>query len=210
MNGRFWSTIGLSLTLLVGGSLEAVAQSFNSAIVGSVTDQTGGVIAGAGLSLTSTQTAAVSSFTTGADGLYRFGNLARGTYDLKVSAQGFRDFLQSGISLNINETVTVNVKMEVGVAVQQVEVTAEASPLNFTDSTVKQSINTDIIAELPLPVQGNTRSVANFVVLMPGVSTPSGNPFDVRINGGQQMGDEAVLDGVTMQQGLMSQSGMVS
>jgi hypothetical protein len=210
MNGRFWSTLMLSLTFLVAGSLEATAQSFNSAIVGSVTDQTGAVIAGAELSLTSAQTAAVSSFTTGVDGLYRFGNLARGTFDLKVSVKGFRDFLQTGISLNINETVTVNVKMEVGVAVEQVEVTAEASPLNFTDSTVKQSINTDIIAELPLPVQGNTRSVANFVVLMPGVSTPSGNPFDVRINGGQQMGDEAVLDGVTMQQGLMSQSGMVS
>src|SRR5262245_21092662 len=120
MNGRFWSTLMLSLTFLVAGSLEAIAQSFNSAIVGSVTDQTGAVIAGAELSLTSAQTAAVSSFTTGVDGLYRFGNLARGTYDLKVSVKGFRDFLQTGISLNINETVTVNIKMEVGVAVEQV------------------------------------------------------------------------------------------
>jgi len=191
-------------------SLVANAQSFNSAVVGSVTDQTGGSIMGAELALTSAETGAVSKFTTAEDGLYRFGNLGRGTYDLKVSAKGFRDFLQAGIGLNINETVTLNVKMELGAAVERIEVRAEASPLNFSDSTIKQSINTDAIAELPLVVQGNTRSAANFVVLMPGVSTASGNPFDVRINGGQQMGDEAVLDGVTMQQGLMSQSGMVS
>jgi hypothetical protein len=186
------------------------SQSFNSAITGSVTDQTGGSISNAELSLTSVQTAAVSNFTTGSDGLYRFGNLARGAYDLRVSAKGFRDFLQTGIDLNINDVVTINVRMELGAAVERVEVTAEASPLNFSDSTIKQSINTDALADLPLVVQGNTRSAANFVVLMPGVSSASGNPFDVRINGGQQMGDEAVLDGVTMQQGLMSQSGMVS
>jgi hypothetical protein len=195
---------------LTGSAFVLNAQSFNSAIVGSITDQTGRSIAGAELTLTSVQTATVANFSTGADGQYRFGNLARGAYDLKVSAKGFRDFLQTGVGLNINETVTLNITMEVGAAVERVEVRAEASPLNFSDSTLKQSVNTDAIADLPLVVQGNTRSAANFVVLMPGVSTAGGNPFDVRINGGQQMGDEAVLDGVTMQQGLMSQSGMVS
>ena len=46
---------------------------------------------------------------------------------------------------------------------------------------------------------------------MPGVSTGGdGNAFDARINGGMQSGDEAVVDGVSMQQGFMSQSGMVS
>ena len=46
---------------------------------------------------------------------------------------------------------------------------------------------------------------------MPGVSTGGGNnAFDARINGGLQSGDEASLDGVSMQQGFMSQGGMVS
>ena len=46
---------------------------------------------------------------------------------------------------------------------------------------------------------------------MPGVSTGGGsNAFDARINGGLQSGDEATVDGVSMQQGFMSQGGMVS
>ena len=50
-----------------------------------------------------------------------------------------------------------------------------------------------------------------FVMLMPGVSTGgTANAFDARINGGMQAGDEAVLDGASMQQGTLSQSGMVS
>ena len=46
---------------------------------------------------------------------------------------------------------------------------------------------------------------------MPGVSTGGrANAFDARINGGMQSGDEAVVDGASMQQGFMSQSGMIS
>ena len=55
------------------------------------------------------------------------------------------------------------------------------------------------------------RAAAAFATLMPGVSTGGGNnAFDARINGGLQSGDEASLDGVSMQQGFMSQGGMVS
>ena len=55
------------------------------------------------------------------------------------------------------------------------------------------------------------RAAAGFAILMPGVSTGGGsNAFDARINGGLQSGDEATVDGVSMQQGFMSQGGMVS
>jgi hypothetical protein len=55
------------------------------------------------------------------------------------------------------------------------------------------------------------RAAVSFATLMPGVSTAGGNnAFDARINGGLQSGDEASLDGVSMQEGFMSQSGMVS
>ncbi len=55
------------------------------------------------------------------------------------------------------------------------------------------------------------RAAAGFAILMPGVSTGgAANAFDARINGGLQSGDEATVDGVSMQQGFMSQGGMVS
>jgi len=53
-----------------------------------------------------------------------------------------------------------------------------------------------VIADLPLIVSGNQRSAASFIILLPGVNTGGGaDPFDSRINGGMQGGDEAVLDG---------------
>ncbi len=62
-----------------------------------------------------------------------------------------------------------------------------------------------------LTVEGKPRSSAGLAVLLPGISTGSSNQaFQARINGGQESGDEALLDGATMQEGFMSQSGMVS
>ena len=186
------------------------AQSFNASISGAVTDPSGAVVPYAELTLTAIGTEAVMHFATGPDGLYRFGNLQTGPYELRASAKGFREFVQRGIAVNINETVRVDVKLELGPAQQTVEVTANASPLNFENAEVKQAITPQTIQDLPLLVAGARRSAASFVILMPGVTTGGGNaPFDARINGGLQSGDEAVLDGVTMQDGLDSQSGLV-
>src|SRR5205814_10264993 len=65
--------------------------------------------------------------------------------------------------------------------------------------------------ELLLLLTGGPRAAASFASLMPGVSTGGGaNAFDARMNGGLQSGDEATVDGVSMQQSFMSQGGMVS
>ncbi len=189
----------------------ALAQSFNATISGTVTDPTGAVVPNVELRLTAVATGAVAKFTTGPDGLYSFPNLQQGVYELKVSAKGFREYLQKGIAVNLNESVRVDVKLELGTAVQTVEVTANASPLNFETAEIKQAITPAQIEALPLLAAGAKRSASSFVILMPGVNTGGGNaPFNARINGGLQSGDEAVLDGVTLQEGLLNQSGMVA
>lgn len=209
---RRFSTFGLFLSLLVFLAPALLrAQSFNASINGTVTDPSGAVIPNVELTLTAVATGATAKVTTGADGLYRFPNLSAGAYELKASAQGFRDFIQRGIALSINESVRVDVRLELGTAVQTVEVTANASPLNFESAELKQAITPQTLRELPLIVGGAVRSAASFAILMPGVTTGgAGNPFDARVNGGMQSGDEAVLDGVTLQQGLKTVSGMVS
>lgn len=66
--------------------------------------------------------------------------------------------------------------------------------------------------QLPLLVAGGTsRNAVQFISFLPGVNTgTSPQAFNASINGGLKMGDEAVMDGVSMQEGTMSQSGMVS
>jgi len=187
------------------------AQSMNASIGGTVMDPTGAAVPNVQLSLTAVATGAVSRTTSGPDGLYSFPNLPPGVYELKASAQGFRDFVQRGIELTVRATMRLDVSLTLGTAVQTVEVTANASPLNFDNAERKEGITPETVQELPLLVSGGPRSSASFAILMPGVSTGgTANPFDSRINGGLQSGDEAIMDGVSMQQGFMSQTGMVS
>ena len=201
----------LSVFLLALLPVLAWAQAFNATITGTVMDPSGAAVPNVELTLTSAATSAVAKSTSGPDGLFRFPNLQHGAYELKASAKGFRDFVQRGIAVNINETVRVDVKLELGTAVQTVEVLANVSPLNFENAEVKGVMTPQTIQDLPLIVGGNQRAAATFIILMPGVSTGSGdNPFNARINGGLQSGDEAVLDGITTQQGVMSQTGLIS
>jgi hypothetical protein len=187
-------------------------QSSNASISGVVTDSSGATVPGADLTLEATDAAKVSKVTSGADGLFSFPNLQAGNYQLKVSAKGFKDFVQTGIVLHLNDSVTLPVSLHVGEASQTIEVNANASPLNFENAEVKGTITKREILSLPLQVAGGQRSAASFVALLPGVNTgnsPS-STATARFNGGQERSDEATLDGITMQEGLLSQSGMTA
>src|SRR5690348_11273141 len=187
------------------------AQSYNATITGTVTDPTAAAIPNVQLTLTSLDTGTVSKATTGSDGLYSFPNLRPGRYELRASAKGFKEYVQTGILLAMNAIVRQDVGLQLGAAVQTVEVSGNISPLNTTDAQQKGSITPEVLKDLPIEVAGTVRSAANFAILMPGVTTGSGgNPFDARINGGPQSGGEAIRDGASLQEGLMSQSGMVS
>jgi hypothetical protein len=187
------------------------AQSTNSSLSGTVKDQTGAVVPKANLTLTSTSTATEKVTVSSSDGLFRFSNLQAGAYNLKVAASGFTVYVQQGIVLALNDSATIDVTLSVGAETQTVEVSAAASPINHDDASHKGEISPDVLKDLPLNVSGSSRSAASFVVILPGVNTGAGNnPFETRINGGMKMGDEAALDGASMQEGLMSQSGVVA
>ena len=88
---------------------------------------------------------------------------------------------------------------------------AETSTLNYDSGAHEDGIAPETLQQLPIAFDTGPRAAATFVLLMPGVrSGGRRNAFDARINGGLQSGDEAVVDGASMQQGFMSQSGMVS
>jgi hypothetical protein len=177
--------------------VSGMAQSSNASISGAVRDPSDSAIPNAQLTLRSATNEWAVTFTTNADGLYTFRNLSYGAYELSVSAKGFRDFVQRGIVVNINESVRLDLKLDLGTSMSTVEVNANASPLNFDNGELKQAITPENIQDLPLLVSGAVRSAASFVVLMPGVTTGGqGSPFDARINGGMTYAGEAVLDGV--------------
>ncbi|HEX5482387.1 MAG TPA: TonB-dependent receptor, partial [Terriglobia bacterium] len=187
------------------------AQGAKASVSGRVTDPSGAVVPHAKMQLRALGTGAVLRTTTNSDGLYSFPNLLSGGYDLLVSARGFRDFKQSGITLNINQVARLDISLQLGSAVQTVEVNANPSPLNFENAVQKGTITPETLESLPLVLNGQTRTVVSFVTLEPGVTSGGGdnrNGFDAKINGGMQETDEAVLDGVSMIDGSDSQDGI--
>ena len=197
------------LCLLLPISVQA--QSTNASVNGTVLDPSGAVVPGAELALTSVATGVVSRTVSDQEGRYSFPNLQSGTYELKALAQGFQEYVRKGLAVALNAAVRLDINLALGAGSLTVEVSGNASQLTFDSGEQKSGIDPGTINQLPLIVAGGPRSAASFVTLMPGVTTGSGGSASAaRINGGQDWGDEAVLDGVSMQQGAMSQSGMIS
>ena len=202
--------LAILLCLLVAPSAVR-AQSFNGSIAGKVMDTTGAVVANADLVLKNVATGVELRRKSTDSGDYAFRNLVPGTYELRANSAGFKPHVQKNVEVNVNSDVRLDVSLGVGGQSEQVEVVAETSTLAYDSGAHEEGISPDTLAQLPIQFSTGPRAAAAFVLLMPGVSSGGGNnPFDARINGGMESGDEAVLDGASMQQGFMSQSGMIS
>src|SRR5579863_322530 len=135
----------------------AWAQGTRASITGIVQDPTGAAIPGAELSLRSLTTSFVVKATTGPDGFYTFPDLVADSYDLTVTAKGFHEHIQRGISVNLDQQVRIGVSLELGATAETIEVTANASPLNFDSAVQKGTIQPTALEELPLILGGQTR-----------------------------------------------------
>src|SRR5437762_1440414 len=205
---------GLLIAFCLGSlalALSARAQIGNATLGGTVMDPSGAAVADAELTLVSQATSFEAKATSNERGEYTFRNVTPGTYDLKVVKAGFQNYVQKGIVLTINQSGRADATLRVGAATETVTVQGENTLINYDNGTLQGGIDPETVKDLPLIVSGKPRSSASFAVLLPGVSTGnSTEAFNARINGGLQSGDEALLDGATMQEGFMSQSGMVS
>jgi hypothetical protein len=196
---------------LLAFALPAGAQIGNASLGGTVLDPSGGFVAGAELTLTNKGTGFEARATSNERGEYTFRNLTPGTYDLKIVGKGFETYIQQGIQLTINQSARADATLKLGTTAETVVVEGQNTLINYDNGTLQGGADPETLKDLPLVIEGKPRSSAALALLLPGISTGGGNQaFQARINGGQESGDEALLDGATMQEGFMSQSGMVS
>ncbi len=200
----------LAAALLFAGI--AFGQSQNATLDGQVTDKSGAVVPQASVTVSAAERNLSSTVQTDQQGRYSFPNLAPGSYDLNISAPGFRTYVQHDITLLANQAARIDAPLEVGDAATKIEVRADAAQLNYDNGSQQEGVPPQVVNQLPLLVAAGTpRNAVQFISFLPGVNTgTSPQAFNARINGGLKMGDEAVMDGVSMQEGTMSQSGMVS
>jgi hypothetical protein len=139
------------VTVLIGilaGTI-ACAQNSRGSIVGQVTDPTGAVVPNAIVTVTSTDTGAVTDVKTTGDGFYTAPALLPGGYKISVNAAGFRVFERTGIQLHTQENATINVKLQIGSASTVVTVTAAAPLIDTADASIGQVLSTQEVQDLP-------------------------------------------------------------
>jgi Carboxypeptidase regulatory-like domain len=148
-------------------------------LVGTVTDESGGAIGKATVTLVNTRTGTSLQSQTGDTGLYRFVQLAPGPgYELRFSKDGFKSVTISNLYLAVATTRTQDIQLAVGTVTQTVEVKSEGSvSLDTTDSTIGNNFDLRAVSSLPNEFRGNA---ANLLRLQPAVvsADTSSNPFD--------------------------------
>lgn len=201
----------LGMFLLAVTTSSGFAQSTNASLTGTISDPTGAVILGAKLTLTNIATGFQVNFVSDASGEFSFHNLTPGKYDLSATAVGFKSSTQKGIELAINQTARVDVHLPLGASDETVTVIGDASLINYENPTLQGGVAPETLQDFPMVVSGAPRSSVAVAILMPGVTTGGGGtPFNARLNGGIVSGDEALVDGGTMTEGFMSQTGMTA
>lgn len=171
-SARQWAAVSTILvTLMFWPARWAMAQITTGSVTGTVTDNTGAVIPGASLTLTNQSTGTSSMTTSGASGTYAFMAVKPGPYTLHVSKTGFSTQISQGIQVNIQQTVSINIKLLPGTITQTVKVMAGGMPLlQSQDASVGQTIDEHYVNNLPL----NGRNWVSLGQLAAGTTTTGG------------------------------------
>ena len=122
------------LVSLLSLSVSLLAQADRGTITGLVTDPSGASVPGATITLKNTGTNLEIATASGSSGNYSLPNLPVGVYTMTVGAAGFRTHARSEVQVTVNQTIRLDIVMEVGEVTQTVNVTGEI-PLISTEST---------------------------------------------------------------------------
>src|ERR1700733_14295209 len=161
-----WSgIIGVTIILLSLITSHAFAQLPTATILGVVKDPSGAIVPDAEVKITNTDTGLNRTMSTGADGSYRFPALPVGQYQVQVTKNGFQTFNRTGITLQVGQDASIDVAMQVGSMSQSVTVTAQASLVQTTTSTIGSVVSPHEITSLPL----NGRNMSDLTLLNAGV-----------------------------------------
>jgi hypothetical protein len=137
-----------------------------ASISGTVTDPSGAIVAGATVTATNVATAVATTQTTNASGYYSFQSLPLGTYTIDVSQTGFKEYAQTGLVLDVNSALVVDVKLQVGAATEKVEVSSTALHVDTQSTQMGEVITGKEMTDVPLV----TRSYTDLLSLQPGVA----------------------------------------
>ncbi len=189
--------------LLVVCTVPLIGQSDRGTITGTVSDPAGAVVPAAAVEARNTETAAVYPVAASSTGNYTIPELPSGTYELTVTAPGFKKFIRPGLIVEAAQTIRADAALEVGSASESITVQDVAPLLKTESGELSNTIATKTMDTLPLLAVGSNssgiRNPFNIVALLPGAYYQPGPPFTgptVRINGGVTGSETVLIDGM--------------
>ena len=162
---RFYFLISLFLLI----SLPALAQD-TATIVGTVSDASGAVIAGAKVKVSNPDKGFTRSLTSNDAGEYMAAKVPTGNYLITAEAMNFQKLLRSGISLAVGQTLRVDLQLSIGPASQEVTVTGNVLRVETENAAVSDVVTGSQLANLEL----NGRNFVALALLVPGAAPLSG------------------------------------
>jgi hypothetical protein len=179
----------------------AAAQALYGTVAGSVVDDSGASVPGATVTVTNAGTGLEVSAVADDSGAYAIRNLQPGTYTVKASLQGFKEYVQTGVPVNPNDVVRIDARLEVGALTESVTVTTEAALLKTDKADVSVNLKPADVVNLPLNQYRNYQGLMN---LVPGATpvafqnaqtdTP-GRALTTNVNGTNRNNNVTRIDG---------------
>ena len=189
---------------LVASTASLRAQTTNGSIQGTVTDPSGAAIGGASVTGRNLDTGLTITTVTTDAGLYSLANLPPGRYSVTIQGPGLKKYSREGVTVQTDATVSLDVQMQLGAVSDNVTVIADASQLQTATSDIGATVQSTLVANLPLEVSGTIRNPVQFIELVPGfvggvANDPGSNSSDdFKVNGGQEGGTDVLVDGVSI------------
>lgn len=204
-NRRLSGLAGAVTALFAIALLSGPANPQGSAgrILGVVTDQSGGFVANAKVTITDVARGVSQNLTTDSDGAYVAITLLPGTYTVRAEYKGFKTFERKNVLLEVGKDVRVDAVLQPGSANETIVITEEVPMVDTTSTTLGGTISNEIINDLPL----NGRNYQNLISLRPGTSIyPGGGPWTQTTNGIRPEDTSYIVDGVTNDESFMGLS----
>jgi len=137
--------------LALFSSAVVYAQEARGTITGKVKDASQSVVPGASVRITNVAMGTTVSVTTNDAGLYQAPYLIPGTYQITVEVKGFKKYVRDGILLRVNDTLEIDIALEVGDVGESITVTADAPVLETSSGSLGTVVDSRRVAELPIP-----------------------------------------------------------
>src|SRR5947209_14890070 len=189
--------------LLLFASVQVLSQANTGRILGSITDQTGGAISGATVTITDTERGTTRTLITDESGSYNAPSLIPGAYTVRAEYKGFKSIERQNIVLEVGKEARVDLELQPGEQTEKITVTEALALVETTNAVLGGTLQPGTIADLPL----NGRNFMKLLDLRPGVTTYiGGGAWTQTTNGLRPEHNVYILDGITAMEPLGGQS----